>query len=274
MSQFGIITILVTDIISLVIAVGILLTVRFPIHKRVTGADGTTARQEMWAGFKFLVRYRGLLILTLAFTALQFFGMMVVTLLAPMILARTGDEAVFGLVSAATGAGGVLGATLMTALRPPRRFALVVGGGIVGGSTGFLALGLSSSPAAWVLGALFGFLFFPIVGAASAALKQRKTPLMIQGRVFAADQLLQMVGVAAGILAAGPLADLVFERAFVTGASWTLPLVPIFGSESGSGMSALIVTAAIVGILTGLLTLSSRRVRTLEDSLPDSVGQT
>lgn len=78
-----------------------------------------------------------------------------------------------------------------------------------------------------------------------------------------------MVGVAAGILVAGPLADLVFEPAFIDGSSWTLPLVPFTGSGSGSGMSALIIAAALGGVLTGLLTLSSRKVRSLEDSMPD-----
>ena len=270
LSQTGIISILLTDISTLAVAVVILTVVRMPsVHQR--DRDKTTDWwNETLTGFRFLAQNRGLLVLTFAFAALQFFGMLTVTLLAPMVLARTGgDEAAYGLVAAATGAGGIIGAALMSVLPPPKRFYVAVGGGIMAGSVGFLALGLNSTIPGWMLSALFGFVFFPVVGAASAALKQRKTPLHIQGRVFAADQMLQTIGIAAGILTAGPLADLVFEPAFTNGAAWAAPFTVIVGSGAGAGMAALIVVAAIGGVLTGFFTLTARSVRTLEETMPD-----
>lgn len=273
LSQVGLVSILVADIATLAVAVAILAVVRMPSVHKTARDRAADFWHETLAGFRFLMLNRGLLVLTLAFASLQFFGMLTVTLLAPMVLARTGgDEAAYGLVAAAIGAGGIIGAGLMTVLPPPKRFAVVIGGGIMAGSVGFLGLGLSGTTQGWMLSASFGFMFFPVVGAASAALKQRKTPLNIQGRVFAADQMLQTMGIAAGILLAGPLADLVFEPAFSSGAGWVSLWTGIVGSGAGSGMAALIVVAALGGVLTGLFALTARSVRTLEQSMPDRSG--
>ncbi len=270
LSRVDITFILVADLAALGIAVITLLLVRIPDHQRASTGSETGFWSEALTGFRFLTAHRGLLGLSLAFTSLQFFGMMTVTLLAPMVLARTGgSEATYGLVAAATGAGGAAGALLMTLLPPPRRFAPQIAVGIIAGSVGFVGLGLSAGTIDWIASGAFAFLFFPVVGAASAALKQRKTPPGIQGRVFAADQLLQTSGLAAGILIAGPLADRVFEPAAAHGAGWMEQLVPLVGAGPGSGMAILIIAAGIGGIATGVATICSRAIRTLERNMPD-----
>jgi hypothetical protein len=114
------------------------------------------------------------------------------------------------------------------------------------------------------MSAAAAFFFFPIVGAASGALKQRIVPHVLQGRVFAADQLLQTAGIALGILVAGPLADQIFEPAFSLPDSWANGLSWLVGSEPRSGMALLVLLAGIGGVATGLLSLFARSIRTIE----------
>lgn len=267
----GITTILVLDLTTLVLGSVALLLVRVPHHgKTRQEARGEGLWGEGLAGFRFLVRHRGLLGLTVAFTALQFFGMLGVTVLAPMILARTGgDEAAYGIVSAAIGAGGVAGALLVSIRGGPKQQARAIGLGIAAGSTGLVALGLTRGLLGWSLSAACAFFFFPLVGAASGAIKQRKVPPHVQGRVFAADQLLQTFGVALGILAAGPLADHVFEPAFATAQTWGAGFAWLVGTGPGAGMSLLLVLAGLCGVATGVTARLSHSIRDIESSLPD-----
>ncbi len=268
----GIATILLIDLTTLVLATLALLLVRVPNHRT---ADGDARGEEdllgeLLAGFRFLARHRGLLGLTLAFTALQFFGMLGVTVLAPMILTRTGgNEAAYGLVSAAIGVGGVAGALLVSIQGGPRRQARAIGLGIAAGSTGLAALGMARGLLGWSLSAAAAFFFFPLVGAASGAIKQRKVPPVIQGRVFAADQLLQTVGIALGILVAGPLADHLFEPAFATSHGWGASFAWLVGAGPGAGMSLLLALAGACGVATGIAAIFSRSIRDIETTVPD-----
>lgn len=264
-------TILLLDLATLTVAALALLLVRVPHHRPGDGSDpGEGLWAEALAGFRFLARHRALLGLTLAFTALQFFGMLGVTLLAPMILARSGgNEAAYGLVSAAIGAGGVAGALLVSIRGGPKQQARTIGLGIAAGSAGLAALGLARGLLGWSLSAAAAFFFFPLVGAASGAIKQRKVPPAIQGRVFAADQLLQTVGIALGILVAGPLADRVFEPAFTTTAAWGARFASLIGTGPGAGMSLLLALAGTCGVATGFAALVSPSIRNIEQAVPD-----
>jgi DHA3 family macrolide efflux protein-like MFS transporter len=264
----GIAPILLIDLASLTLAVLALLIVDVPNHQAAEQAESFW--DEAATGFRCLIERRGLLGLSIAFSTLQFFGMMSVTIIAPMILARTnGNEAIYGMVGTAMGAGGVAGGLLLSFVGAPKRYTFTIAFGIAAGSSGFLVLGLTREPIAWAASMAFAFFFFPIVGSASAALKQRKVPTGIQGRVFAADQLLQITGIALGILSAGPLADYVFEPAMTRGAAWVAPLSPLVGTGPGAGMSLMIALAGAFGIATGISAYLSRPVRQIENALPD-----
>ncbi len=151
----------------------------------------------------------------------------------------------------------------------PKRQTRAISLGIAAGSAGLVALGLTRGLLGWSVSAACAFLFFPLVGAASGAIKQRKVPPHIQGRVFAADQLLQTLGIALGILAAGPLADHVFEPAFTTTQAWGTKFAWLVGTGPGAGMSLLLILAGACGIATGIGTHHSRSIREIESTLPD-----
>ncbi|GAB4544189.1 MAG: hypothetical protein OHK0023_00610 [Anaerolineae bacterium] len=104
--------ILLIDIISFSAAVGSLLFIHVP--QPVPSVEHGQARPTFWSemtfGFRYIFQRRSLLGLQLVFFVGNFFASLALGLLAPMILARSGNhERTYGIVQAMAGIGAVLG---------------------------------------------------------------------------------------------------------------------------------------------------------------------
>jgi hypothetical protein len=92
-----------------------------------------------------------------------------------------------------------------------------------------------------------------------AAIVQTKVGIELQGRVFAANMMISWLMVPVGFVLAGPLISGVFE-----------PLARTAGLP-GRGMAWLVMAAGVLAVLTGVAAWNNRRVRLLEDELPDAI---
>ncbi len=85
-----------------------------------------------------------------------------------------------------------------------------------------------------------------------------------QGRVFAANAVVQQIVSAGATLMAGPLADRWFEPAMQSSGHWADLLSPILGRGAGSGMALLYVLTSIGLLLVGVVGYSSPHLRRFE----------
>jgi hypothetical protein len=192
------------------------------------------------------------------------------TVVAPMILLRTGNDSVsLGVVQSAGAIGGVVGGVLMSAWGGfKRRVHGVLAGWIV--SSFFLALlGVGIWVPLWAAACALSTLFAPLVNSSNQAIWQAKVAPDVQGRVFSARRLIAWMTNPISPLIAGVLGDYVLEPAmrapqgFAALFTWIIPPGP------GAGMGLLIFLSSLGGILAGLAGYFVHSIRHAEDILPD-----
>jgi DHA3 family macrolide efflux protein-like MFS transporter len=193
-------------------------------------------------------------------------------LLTPYVLARGGSEIVLGLVLAALNIGSIVGGVIVSAIggRKPRMHGMMramLAAGL------FLALtGVARD--AWAIGvAMFLFMAcFPFMNAPYMSIMQAKIAPDVQGRVFAAIGQLSSVMVPLAYLAAGPLADRVFEPAVGTPA-WQ-SFAPLVGEGAGAGMALMLLLCGVASFSLSLFVYALPTIRRLETALPDHAPET
>ncbi len=266
--------IMIIDIVTCLIAVGLLLFIVVPAPPRsaVGRAGEGQLLREIVFGFRYIFDRPSLLGIQLIFFAKNLFSNPVyMVLVSPMILARTGnDEVLLGTVMSTGAIGGLVGGAILGAWGGPKRR-------IHGVLSGIIALylfgqgGMALGRGLW-LWAASGFLiafFLPIINGANQAIWQAKVPPDIQGRVFASRRLIAQFPTSFAMIFIGPLADRVFEPAMAPGGALAPWLGRWLGVGPGSGMALMLLIGAIVGALIGVVGYLYPSVRNAEDILPD-----
>ena len=272
LAVIGIGGILVIDVVTFIFAVTMVIFIVIPEPQRTTtdAAAANSFWSEIVYGFRYILARPSLLGLQMAFLGSNFFGGIGMVLLAPMVLARTGDnELALGSVQSAMGVGGVAGGLLLSAWGGPKRrvHGVLLGLAATGAAQAWLGFGQTI----WMWSAAgFCFLFaIPILNGSNQAIWQAKVAPDVQGRVFAARRVFAQIVGPVGMAIAGPLADRVFEPAMQSGRTLATLFGPWFGTGPGAGMGLLMVVTGIAGIATGLAGYVAPAVRQAEDRLPD-----
>jgi DHA3 family macrolide efflux protein-like MFS transporter len=267
----GIRGIMTLDIVTFLVAIATLLVVFIPSPLRQEPTERPSLLRESVFGFRYIFGNRSLLGLQLVFFASNFITVFGFTVLAPMILARTGNnEVVFGTVQMMFGVGGVVGGALVAAWGGlKRRVHGVLLGMIFSSLFGTLILGLGRGLIVWSIGAFASMIAMPLINGSNQSIWQSKIPPAIQGKVFATRRLIAQISAPIAMLAAGPLADRVFEPLMTTNRPLASFLALIVGRGPGSGMAVMFVIAGFIGALVGLLGYAFAAVRNAEDLLPD-----
>ena len=273
---FGLTFILVVDIITFVFAVGALLLVRIPSPPRTESGEegqGNIWRESLY-GFRYIFRRPSLMGLQIVFLAGNFLAGIGLTLMAPMILARTGnDELIFGSVQSVGAAGGVVGGLLMSVWGGPKRLVHgVLLGWVLSSILGQVLLGLGQSAVVWAAAAFFLSFFVPLVNGSNQAIWQAKVAPDVQGRVFSVRRLIAWFTLPLSRLVAGPLADGVFEPAMAAGGALTESFGGLVGVGPGAGMSLILVFSGLLAAVVSLGGYLAPIVRNAEDLLPDHVA--
>ncbi|HEU4746029.1 MAG TPA: MFS transporter [Anaerolineales bacterium] len=269
---FGLTGILSLDVTTFVLAILILIFVHIPQPPRTV--DGAQAQgnilSEAVFGFRYIFARPSLLGLQLVF----FFGNLcsgiAFTVLAPMILLRTGNDSVsLGLVQSAGAIGGVLGGIAMSAWGGFKRKVHGVLGGWIVCSFFFALMGLGTWVPFWVAMNALSALFIPLINGSNQAIWQMKVAPDVQGRVFSARTLIAWLTNPISPLIAGTLADFVLEPAMRTSGGLSSALGWLIAPGPGAGMGLLIFFSCLGGILAGLAGYFIHSIRDAEDILPD-----
>lgn len=236
---------------------------------------GRASRGSLWQeslfGFRYIFARPSLLGVQLVFMGLNLTGGLTQSIQPAMILARTGNSAAtLGTVMSAVSVGGVVGGLLMSTWGgTKRRVNGILLAMALEGVIGMALMGMGQSLPVWLVAGFMTMVFISVLNAHNQALWMAKVAPEVQGRVFATRRLIaQMLGPAAA-LAAGPLADKVFEPAMATGGSLAGLFGGLVGTGPGAGMGLMHVLFGLTGTAIALAAFSFRTVREADTLLPD-----
>ncbi len=269
----GIGGIMAIDIATFIIAILALLAVHIPQPEK--SAEGEQSSGSLWKesfyGFDYIYRRPSLLGLQLVFFGINLIGSFGYTVMVPMILARTGNnELALGSVQSIGSIGGVAGGLLLSAWGgPKRRVHGVLLGMLAASLLGEGLMGLGRGPVVWATAAFLASFIIPILNGSNQAIWQAKVAPDVQGRVFATRRLIAQLSSPIAMLAAGPLADYLFEPAMRGGGALAGTFGWLVGTGPGAGMALMFVIAGITGALISLGAYLFPAIRNVEDLMPD-----
>ncbi len=264
--------IMLIDVITFILAIGVLLMVFVPQPERT--AEGKASQggllKESAFGFKYIFQRPSLLGLQLVFFIGNLFSGIGFTVMAPMILARTDSNSlIFGSVQTAGAIGAIIGGVLMSAWGGfKRRVHGVLAGWAVFGLIAAL-LGIGRDLAAWAPIMAMTALFSPLINSSNQAIWQAKVAPDVQGRVFSARRLIAWFTNPISPIIGGTLSDFVLEPAMKGHTALTSVFGGLVGTGPGAGMGLLIVFCGLGAMLVGVGGYFFKPILHAEDILPD-----
>jgi len=266
---FGLGAVLAADFISFLVAAATLSMVRFP--------DVSIERTErsVWSEFKEGLAYlrdrRGLLGLLGLYMFLNLVMTLSNVLWIPTFLAFA-NEAELGGVMSAAGVSMVIGSIVMSAWGGPRRRVRGLLITMMFAGCGVVIAGLRPSLVYAVVGTSLLLGLIPIINGTSQTLWQTKVEPSIQGRVFSARRMVAQFATPVAYLAAGPLADGIFEPLLAPDGRLATSVGTVWGVGAGRGSGFLISLAGAAVILLTAAAWSVPGIRNLESDIPDALS--
>jgi hypothetical protein len=263
--------ILLLDFMSYLCALVTLMIVSIPQPAMTTveAAGKHTLLGQATYGWTYIKNRHGLMALLVYFAIINLVTGSVQILFTPMIL-NFASPKTLGTILSLAGIGFLCGSITMSVWGGPKnRVHGVLGYGFLLGLCCAL-VGLKAS-AALIAAAAFGMFFvLPILNGCSQAIWQSKTPVDIQGRVFAMRRFIGSSTLPLAFLIAGPLADRVFEPLVVRGPLST-NIGRIIGNGPGRGIALMFIIAGILTMLTQLAGYGYRPLQHVESEVPDAI---
>jgi hypothetical protein len=260
------------DVATFAFAVLTLLFVRVPrppVTPEGEAGKGTLLGEAAY-GWRYILARPGLLALLTLFASTNFAVSVVSALFTPMVLSFASKAALGSLLSIG-GVGMLAGSVAMSAWGgPKRRVYGVLGFECLMGVCVWLA-GMRASIPLMAIAFFGGFGCLPIINGCSQAIWQSKTAPDVQGRVFAARGTIAWSTIPLAYLVAGPLADHVFEPLLVAGGPLAGSVGRLLGVGPGRGIGFIFVVMGVAHVLMTVAGFSYRRLRLLEDELPDAI---
>ena len=262
----GLSGILTIDLITFGIAVATLSLVEIPQPAIAAAPQAEMIETEtVWLqltfGFRYLWRRPGLRVLLIFFLISNFIDSASFSLLQPMVLARTNNDAAFmGTLFSFFGIGGLLGGLTLSLWGGPKRriHGVLISSAIW--KTGLIVLALSRNLATQIGTTLISGFCSPFPMSCSQAIWRSQVEPEVQGRVFASRFLVTQLATPLGAAIAGPLADRFFEPAMQPSQALSQVFGDIFGTGPGAGMALQMTLFASCGVLVAV---GGYRIRTL-----------
>jgi hypothetical protein len=261
------------DVVTFTLAIGALLLIFVPQPEKTE--EGREAQGGMFKeaiyGFKYIFDRPSLLGLQLVFFFANFFAGIGFALVAPMVLARTGNnELIFGSVQSIGAIGGVVGGVLMSTWGGfNKKVHGVLIGWIISGVIGIILFGWGQTLLIWGIGLFVGASMGPIINGSNQAIWQAKVAPDLQGRVFSARRLIAWLTTPITPIIGGTLADFVLEPAMAEGGSLSESLGWLVGTGPGAGMALIVIAAGILSAIVGAVGYFFPVIRDAEALMPD-----
>jgi len=266
-------TIMVIDLITFVFAIFCLAVVFIP--QPDSSKEAQKGKGSIWSetvyGFQYILNRQSLTSIFLLFTLSNIGNAFCFPMITPMILAKTADDSVIlGMARSAGSFGFLAGGLLISAWSgPKKRIYVIYGSFILQAILGGFVLGSAWSLPGWLIGSFFLAAFNPIINAAYIAILQAKVEPDLQGRIFGIENSVSTISFPLGQLAAGWLADNIFEPAMLSNGPLANTLGPLVGTATGAGIGVVIMLGGVIGLFKAVIGYLIKPIREIETLLPD-----
>lgn len=261
----GLTGVLLIDCATFVLNVIVLLLITIPRPAASeAGATGKgTLFGEVGQGWRYLATRRGLVALLVFYAALNLCVGFVDVLFTPLVIGMA-SAAALGVVLSIGGVGMVLGSSALAAWGGPRRRIHGVAGFAIPLGL-FLCLGALRPSVTLVAIAAFGFMFCSvIIDGTSRSILQVEVEQDMQGRTFAAFNMVTNTVLFTGYLLAGPVAERVFEPLLRDGGDLVGSVGKVLGTGPGRGSAFLLLLLGAAVLVTAAAGYLSPGLRSLE----------
>ncbi len=266
--------VLLIDAATFLFAIGTLLCVHIPRPK--TSAESRAVRghllREAHYGWQYIAARPGLLGLVLFFAFVNFTLGIVLTLMTPLVLSFA-SAAALGTIMSIGGVGMLLGSLLMSVWGgSTRRVFSILGFTLIQGLLLFLG-GLEPS-VPLIATAAFIFLFSePLIIGNEEVIWQSKVAPDVLGRTLAIRNMISISALPLAALAAGPLADDIFEPLLAVNGPLAESVGRVIGVGPGRGIGLLFIVMGGLTVLITVVAFLYPRLRLVENELPDLISE-
>ncbi|MBQ8954505.1 MAG: MFS transporter [Clostridia bacterium] len=254
----GMTAVLACDLVSFAIAFFVLLfLIRIPERKPEKAKRREPFLRSCSEGIGWLWSHGALLRLTLFLTAVNFLAKLGNDgMLSPFVLARTGnDRQALGMVQSAVALGLLAGSLIMTVSKPGKKKTRVIFASTALVFVGNVVQSLSLRPWVWSAAAFGSYLLAAVMNVSLTTLMREQVPIVMQGRVFSAQDTLKNGAIPLGLFLGGALADHVFEPFMAADSPLQRLFIHFFGAESGAGIAAMFFCVGTLGAIMSLCQL-------------------
>lgn len=266
--------VIMIDLATFLFAFVTLMIVRIPKPEAtVEGQAGKgSILTEAFYGWKYIRTRAGLFALLVFFASLNFLTSIGTVLLTPLVLSLS-TPAILGLLTSTAGLGFLAGSLVMSVWGGPKRKMLGIYIPHVIMAFSLFILGFTMN--LWILGvgAFLAFCSMPISHSCTQVIWQRKTAPDIQGRVFSFRRVIAFSSIPLAYLAAGPLADNVFNPLLIEGGKLAGSVGKLIGVGPGRGIGLIYILLGLFILIATAVAFSYTHLRNVEDELPDVIPE-
>lgn len=263
LAAFGMKLILLIDILTVVVTVCAIFTVRKSIAKKPVLKADWNFNNEAKEGMSIIVKNRGVLELIVLVSLLTFYLGFLQVLSKPMILPLC-NEKITGILQTVCACGMLFSSILIGSGNFKRKYVDVMVTAFI--VSGISMIGFGATPNIIVI-TIFGFLFFcalPYANTSLDVLVRRSIENDKQGRVWGLISLISQLGYVVAYALAGILSDYIFNPSLQEGGALSDTVGKIIGTGETRGMGLLIMITGILMIVTALYIMRSKTIRALE----------
>ena len=181
----------------------------------------------------------------------------------PLVLAIAGEREL-GILTTVIALGMMAGSIVISMVKQPKSYLRMLSLGLVGCGVFMALIGVSEN---LLLIAGFGFLMFvfmPAIQIGAEVLIRTNLDNRVQGRAFGLISLITQMGYILAFIAAGILADLVFEPLMQGNTALATCIGTVIGAGVGRGNALLIIITGIGLAMVGLVASRLKSVTNLE----------
>jgi DHA3 family macrolide efflux protein-like MFS transporter len=198
------------DVVTAILAVGLLLALNVPPHEKAATEQTTGYLDDLKAGLVYIRGNRTVKIL-FVFFAFVFFLVAPVAFLSPLLVARSFGEEVWRLTANEVTffAGSILGGVILTVWGGFKNHFRTIGLSCILWAILFSGLGLTRDFTVYLVLMTLSGIPMPFMNASTATLLQEMVEPDMQGRVFGVQMLIMHTVMPLGMLVFGPIADII-----------------------------------------------------------------